>query len=167
MLTLVEEFHESFGYQSPETQQRLICEEAREFIEAVGDFNKSQTTETMGQVLKECADVAYVSMGFILLNVGPINSALLTPAQVEDFTASSLLLQMLEDTVGVDILLEAFRLVHESNMSKLDENGQVLRREDGKVLKGPNYVAPDLTALAEAGLKRIAENRLAEMEEAA
>jgi predicted HAD superfamily Cof-like phosphohydrolase len=41
---------------------------------------------------------------------------------------------------------EAFKRVHESNMSKLVD-GKPLRREDGKVLKGPNYKAPDLTDL--------------------
>lgn len=39
-----------------------------------------------------------------------------------------------------------FKEVHESNMSKL-ENGKVLRREDGKVLKGKNYFPPDLKKL--------------------
>ena len=34
---------------------------------------------------------------------------------------------------------EALRLVFESNMSKLDEQGNVIYRADGKVLKGPNY----------------------------
>jgi predicted HAD superfamily Cof-like phosphohydrolase len=37
--------------------------------------------------------------------------------------------------------------VHKSNMSKLDENGQPIYREDGKVLKGPNYKPPNLTDL--------------------
>ena len=37
--------------------------------------------------------------------------------------------------------------VHESNMSKLDENGNPIYREDGKVLKGPNYQPPNLTDL--------------------
>ena len=37
--------------------------------------------------------------------------------------------------------------VHESNMSKLDENGNPIYREDGKVLKGPNYKEPTLTDL--------------------
>lgn len=36
-------------------------------------------------------------------------------------------------------LEEAYKEVHRSNMSKLGPNGEVLRREDGKVLKGPNY----------------------------
>jgi predicted HAD superfamily Cof-like phosphohydrolase len=42
---------------------------------------------------------------------------------------------------------EAFKRVHESNMSKLDEEGKPIRRQDGKILKGPNYQAPDLRDL--------------------
>ena len=40
----------------------------------------------------------------------------------------------------------AMTLVFESNMSKLDEQGMPIYREDGKVLKGPNYKAPDLSS---------------------
>ena len=36
--------------------------------------------------------------------------------------------------------------VHKSNLSKLVD-GKPLRREDGKVLKGPNYAPPTLTDL--------------------
>ena len=42
---------------------------------------------------------------------------------------------------------EALDRVHQSNMSKLGEDGQPLYREDGKVLKGPNYAPPNLTDL--------------------
>ena len=42
---------------------------------------------------------------------------------------------------------EAFRRVHESNMSKLGEDGKPILREDGKVLKGPNYHKPVLEDL--------------------
>jgi len=42
---------------------------------------------------------------------------------------------------------EALDRVHTSNMSKLDANGQPIFREDGKVLKGPNYAPPDLKDL--------------------
>ena len=42
---------------------------------------------------------------------------------------------------------EALNRVHESNMSKLGEDGKPVYREDGKVLKGPNYKPPDLTDL--------------------
>jgi predicted HAD superfamily Cof-like phosphohydrolase len=34
--------------------------------------------------------------------------------------------------------------IHRSNMSKLGEDGKPIRREDGKVLKGPSYFRPDL-----------------------
>ena len=37
--------------------------------------------------------------------------------------------------------------VHQSNMSKLGEDGKPIRRDDGKVLKGPNYKPPTLTDL--------------------
>ncbi len=42
---------------------------------------------------------------------------------------------------------EAIRRVHASNMSKLDERGEPIFREDGKVLKGPNYREPYLEDL--------------------
>ena len=42
---------------------------------------------------------------------------------------------------------EAMHRVHESNMSKLDEYGRPIYREDGKVLKGPNYKPPNLEDL--------------------
>lgn len=44
-------------------------------------------------------------------------------------------------------LQEAFTRVHRSNMSKLDEDGKPIYREDGKVLKGPNYAPPMLDDL--------------------
>lgn len=34
--------------------------------------------------------------------------------------------------------------VHRSNMSKLGEHGQPVLREDGKVMKGPNYFRPNI-----------------------
>ena len=39
---------------------------------------------------------------------------------------------------------ECFDEVHRSNMSKLDSNGNPIYREDGKVMKSPNYFEPNL-----------------------
>ena len=44
-------------------------------------------------------------------------------------------------------LYVAYDRVHKSNMSKLGEDGKPIRREDGKVLKGPNYAPPNLSDL--------------------
>ena len=41
---------------------------------------------------------------------------------------------------------QALRRVHQSNMSKLGEDGKPIYRKDGKVLKGPQYQPPDLTS---------------------
>lgn len=41
-------------------------------------------------------------------------------------------------------ITKGFDEVHRSNMSKLGEDGKPIYREDGKVLKGPNYFKPNL-----------------------
>jgi len=47
---------------------------------------------------------------------------------------------------GVD-LDKCFAELQRSNMSKLGEDGKPIYREDGKVLKGPNYSEPDLKSV--------------------
>lgn len=42
---------------------------------------------------------------------------------------------------------EVFEEIQRSNMSKLGPNGQPIYREDGKVLKGPDYFAPDIKTI--------------------
>ena len=44
---------------------------------------------------------------------------------------------------GID-LDKCFEEVQSSNMSKLDENGEPIYNETGKVMKGPKYFKPDL-----------------------
>lgn len=46
-------------------------------------------------------------------------------------------------SLGLD-LEKCFKEVHRSNMSKLDSDGNVIRREDGKVLKSELYSPADL-----------------------
>lgn len=42
---------------------------------------------------------------------------------------------------------EVFDEIQRSNMSKLDEQGKPIYREDGKVMKGPNYFKPDFSEI--------------------
>ncbi len=42
---------------------------------------------------------------------------------------------------------EVFNEIQRSNMSKLGEDGKPIYREDGKVLKGPNYFKPNIEAI--------------------
>lgn len=50
------------------------------------------------------------------------------------------------DVFGIPID-KVFEEVHSSNMSKLGPDDRPVRREDGKIIKGPNYKEPDLSWL--------------------
>jgi len=45
------------------------------------------------------------------------------------------------------VIHDVFDEIHRSNMSKLGEDGQPIYREDGKVMKGPNYFKPDIQSI--------------------
>lgn len=49
-------------------------------------------------------------------------------------------------TMGID-LDAVFKVVHESNMSKLDDDGKPMYNSYGKVIKSNNYRPPDLSEL--------------------
>ena len=50
-----------------------------------------------------------------------------------------------------DKITEVFNEIQRSNMSKLGADGKPIYREDGKVLKGPNYFKPDIASILEKG----------------
>lgn len=79
------------------------------------EFAEVAEAESPAHLLKELADLVYVTYGFAA-------------------------------TFGWN-LDEAVRRVHASNMSKLGDDGAPIYREDGKVLKGPNYEPPELSDL--------------------
>lgn len=125
------EFHEAFGQDVNavptikllKLRRTLIDEETKELFadidSAISYLEKGEEIprEILLNMLKELADVQVVISG---------TSVAIKP------------LQNLED---------AFLRVFESNMSKLGDDGKPLYREDGKVLKGPNYFPPDLSDL--------------------
>lgn len=94
---------------------RLTSEESMEVEEAVSLCVLNPTVENKAALLKELADLLYVTLGFMAC---------------------------------FDVDWQAvIRRVHDSNMSKLGDDGKPVRREDGKVLKGPNYYEPILDDL--------------------
>lgn len=125
---LVKEFIEKFelGDKGPDFWLTLVREETNELAEALAN------------VLKEMADLEYVCAGWIVSGGREMDQETAGNVRALDAYYTLIVPQMLD---------EVFRRVHESNMSKLGMDGKPVRREDGKVLKGPFYKAPDLMDL--------------------
>ena len=125
---------------------KLIKEELQEYQEASLNNDREE-------MLKEIVDLLYVKTGFMAVIGGGITSGILQVSEFEDWVKMSdevsVEVESALDIFGEDTILEAFRRVHASNMSKLDANGKPILREDGKVMKGPNYKKPYLTDLLE------------------
>ena len=138
----VAEFIASFnGSLDPRLWVKLIDEELKEVVsEAVG------TTDH----LKEMCDLLYVSTGLALTAVEHI-SHLINPEERDNVLKQqgkvSRTLESGFEYYGADTFYEAFIRVHNSNMSKLGPDGKPIMRDDGKVMKGPNYKKPDLSDL--------------------
>ena len=121
--TKVLEFQEAFNINHPdEVNLKLIAEEL------------SKVKKAAAHLLKEMCDLLYVSINANLLG---------TPLPPSIFAD---VLDPLYEIFPVEVFEEAFRRVHESNMSKL-VMGKPMLRHDGKVLKGPNYKPPYLEDL--------------------
>ena len=126
--------------------ERLIEEEVMELhVELTAD------TINRENVLKEAADVIYVVTPLIgiveaLGDIGLVSEERMLKLQklVERADAK---LEVAIGMFGEETIEKAVKLVHASNMSKLGDDGKPIRRDDGKILKGPNYKAPDLSAL--------------------
>lgn len=69
----------------------------------------------------------------------------ITPNFIKELADIQYVLSGAAVTFGID-LNAAVQRVHESNMSKLVD-GKPLLREDGKILKGPNYFEPNMKDL--------------------
>ena len=48
-----------------------------------------------------------------------------------------------------DKIIEVFEEIQRSNMSKLDENGKAIYREDGKIMKSDLYFKPNIKSILE------------------
>ena len=144
----LQEFIKTFsGSLDPRMWFNLIKEEHDELLE---ELYKEPIDKV--KLLKEFTDLLYVTQGFML--VIPNNSETLFPEEemeemtgMLDFAYSTAL--KANAMFSQEVKAEALRRVHKSNMSKLGDDGKPIRREDGKILKGPNYKLAILDDLIE------------------
>lgn len=140
------EFFTSFRASlDPRVWYNLIKEEHEELKEALEEGGREN-------ILKEMSDLMYVQIGFNLTVAGAEQFALIHPDEQEEMmdylNECGETYNKAIDTLGESTqFFEAFRRVHNSNLSKLGEDGKPVLREDGKVLKGPNYKEPNLKDL--------------------
>jgi len=114
-LNMVEQFARIYGQSTGHVWEKGSNKDMLRFELLKEEYEEVTDAITSENLLKELADLVYVTYGFAA-------------------------------TFGWD-LDEAVRRVHASNMSKLGSDGKPIYREDGKVLKGPNYAEPDLKDL--------------------
>lgn len=139
----------------PRLWVKLVKEETHEFRVAHQVWLETRDDQDKADLLKEAADVIYVTTAFHMLMEEAENLYhWLVPA--EEWSDWELTMIEANNTMkvatmifGADLLGQAFTRVHQSNMSKLGDSGLPIRRKDGKILKGPNYQPPVLTDLVQ------------------
>lgn len=128
----------------PRLWMKLVEEETKELEEALEGTSRRE-------ILKETTDLMYVTIGFNLTSAGPEQIGLFSSREYDELMGklkkASEVHEKAMDRLGDTNHFEAFRRIHLSNMSKLDDSGKPIKREDGKILKGPNYKEPNLEDL--------------------
>ena len=123
-LNAVAEFHEAFGIESAELPtvsipQNTVLLRHNLMKEENEEYLEAAQNNDLVEVADALGDMLYILCGTILSH-------------------------------GMQHkITEVFDEIQRSNMSKLGADGKPIYREDGKVLKGPNYFKPDITSILE------------------
>lgn len=135
----VAEFHRAFDHPVAETltvpdaalRELRVCMAIEELLELADAFGVRVTVTPMGD-----GDVAH----FFEAHVDPT-------APVDLVAAADAAGDVRVIMHGTDLVCGipgelVDNAIHRANMSKLGEDGKPVKREDGKILKGPNYYPP-------------------------
>jgi predicted HAD superfamily Cof-like phosphohydrolase len=144
---MLQEFIKAFGASlDARLWYKLVKEELAELKEAMDKDDKANT-------LKELCDVLYVYGPFNTFIETAVQADLIPEDEAKEITeylqTNRKIFQKAVTLFPPMVVYEAFVRVHKSNMSKLGLDGKPIKREDGKVMKGPNYTPPDLSDLVE------------------
>lgn len=127
-LTAVKEFHETYGLP----------------VKSVPDITDEKTNALRINLLQE--ELNELSEALANNDIVEVLDALTDLQYVLDGAYLSFGMHHLKDA--------AFNEVQRSNMSKLGEDGKpIVRESDGKILKGPNYSAPDIAKFLKDHMK--------------
>ena len=128
---IVQEFHSKFKHPIDEQWTTTLLELRLKLIR-----------EESGEVMEE-----FVDMLMDLERGKPVSTVQKTKL-LKELCDLQYVLSGAAVALGLDIQT-AFIRVHNSNMSKLGDDGKPVYREDGKIIKGSNYKPPNLKDLVE------------------
>lgn len=126
-LNAVKEFHTAFGLGSSETQKGSLGEGKNMLRfnlmkEENEEYLEAVRNDDVVEIADALGDMLYILCGTIIEH-------------------------------GLQHKIEAvFDEIQRSNMSKLGADGKPIYREDGKVMKGPNYFKPDFSRILGEGV---------------
>ena len=123
-LNHVEKFHDTFGIPNEYTPKATISNDLIDLrfklmAEENEEYLEAAKNGDLVEVADALGDMMYILCGTILSHG--------MQHKIEEF----------------------FEEIQRSNMSKLGEDGKPIYREDGKVLKGPNYFKPNIAKIIE------------------
>lgn len=118
---MVREWHEAFGVPAPDKPQDITFNRHTLRVDLIEEELDEYRTAWNQEDLVEAAD-ALADLLYVVYGTA------------------------VEHGINID---EVFAEVHRSNMSKLGEDGKPIYREDGKVLKGPNFELPKIEEIIE------------------
>lgn len=78
------------------------------------------------------------------VSTGPVPGAVLSVVEAADALGDIDFVTQGAHLVAGTPVLRVMAAIHASNMSKLGADGKPIKREDGKIMKGPNYFKPDI-----------------------
>lgn len=144
--TPVVEFHEAFG--APVAWHPTHIPRERQLLR-------------LKLILEELIELAD-ALGFVLMqSVNDVNKFEFLHREAGGYTTSVDLVEVADALTDIRYVTDGacvefglpgeklLREVHRSNMSKLGDDGKPILREDGKILKGPNFTPPDLRTIIE------------------
>ena len=139
-----EEYLKEYGITPERMNKRLdwFKEETEELIEAKEKKDKVK-------ILDAIVDMMYIRIG-TLLEYHKGNEIVIDFVAENDIESKNCI-NYFYNHFGYNpkLLGDAFDEVHRSNMSKLDENGNPIFREDGKIMKSNLFIEPDLKTILE------------------
>lgn len=127
-------------------QQRLEW-----YLEEVTELNKAIAENDRVEILDALVDMLYIKIGTLLENFRVCNVERILNEKRDsiDLDIITIFETLEEFNFSEECFESAFEEVHNSNMSKLGEDGNPILREDGKIMKGPNYFRPNLKRVLE------------------